>query len=120
MLNDHPEMSPKAKEILFSDSVLILTQVIAEAIYVLGGVYKTERPDITAALHKIAAIPTVQIENRQVVMLAVGEYGESKLDFVDELLYAHNQMMGYSVETFDKALNYKLESAESKPKTDEE
>jgi predicted nucleic-acid-binding protein len=94
--------------------VLVLTQVIAEAIYVLGGVYKIGRPDIAAAFHKIAAIPTVQLENREIVLLAVDEYGQSNLDFVDVLLYVYNRVVGYPVESFDKDSNRKLMSGDSK------
>ena len=116
LLNDHPEMSSKAKEIIQSDSVLLLTEVVAEVIYVLGGIYKTPRPDIAGALRKVAAIPTVELENREILLQAIDEYGGSRLDFVDEILYAHNQALGYPVETFDKDLNRKLASA--KPQAD--
>ena len=114
LLNDHHEMSPKAKEILFSDSVLVLTQVVAEVVYVLDGVYKIGRPDITAALRKVSVIPTVQIECRDIVLSALDEYSKSNLDFVDELLYAHSQATGYPVQSFDKALNRKLALADGK------
>ena len=40
LLNDHPEMSAKAMTIMLDSEVLLLTQVVAEAVYVLGGVYK--------------------------------------------------------------------------------
>ncbi len=104
LLNDHAEMSVKAKDILTGGPVHILTQVVAETIYVLGGVYGVKRPDITAALHKVIALPTVQLENSEVVIMAIDEFAASKLDFVDLLLYANHQITGLPVETFDKAL----------------
>jgi hypothetical protein len=35
--------------------------------------------------------------------------GESNLDFVDELLYAHSKIRGETVKTFDIRLNKKIE-----------
>jgi predicted nucleic-acid-binding protein len=104
LLNDHAEMSVRARDILNGGPVLILTQVVAETIYVLGGVYGIERPDITAALQKVIALPTVQLENSDTVIIAIDEFAASKLDFVDLLLYANHQITGQPVETFDKAL----------------
>ena len=108
LMNDHAEMSAKAKEILLNQPTMILTQVVAEAIYVLGGVYKAPRPEIAAALHKVFALPNARLENSEVVSLAVDEFGASKLDFVDLLLFAHHQITGQDVETFDKDLLKKL------------
>ncbi|MDR3046079.1 MAG: hypothetical protein LBU51_00500 [Bacteroidales bacterium] len=39
LFTDNPEMSQKAKDILQNQEVLMLTQVIAETIYVAEGVY---------------------------------------------------------------------------------
>ncbi|MDR2648190.1 MAG: PIN domain-containing protein, partial [Clostridiales bacterium] len=110
LLNDHPEMSAKAKEIMLDDEVLLLAQVVAEAVYVLGGVYKIERPEIADALRTVFSLETVQLENSEIVLLTVDEYAKSKLDFVDLLLFAHHQITGLVVETFDKPLLKKLQS----------
>ena len=112
LLNDHPEMSAKAKEIMLNNTILILTQVIAEVVYVLSGVYNIERVNIATALLKVSEIPNVHLENNDVVLLAMNEFRNSNLDFVDELLYAYHQVYGYPVETFDKKLNRKLNLAQ--------
>jgi predicted nucleic-acid-binding protein len=111
LLNDHPEMSAKAKEIMLNGKVLLLTQVVAETVYVLGGVYKIGRPAIADALRKVFLLETVQLENDEIVLLTVDEYAKSKLDFVDLLLYAHHRVTGFAVETFDKPLLRKLQPA---------
>ena len=111
LLNDHLEMSAKAKEIMMDGEVLLLTQVVAEVVYVLGGVYKIARPEIADALHKVFSLETVRQENGEIVLLTIDEYAKSKLDFVDLLLYAHHQITGLPVETFDKPLLRKLQSA---------
>ncbi|GHV39231.1 hypothetical protein AGMMS49546_10920 [Spirochaetia bacterium] len=43
LFTDNPQMSQKAKDILQNQEVLILTQVIAETIYVAEGVYNATR-----------------------------------------------------------------------------
>lgn len=111
LLNDHPEMSGKSKEILQNDSVMILTQVVAEAVYVLGGVYHSGRAEIAAALHEVFSLENVQIENEEITILAVDEYARSNLDFVDLLLYAHHSVAGLDVKTFDKGLLRKIQSS---------
>jgi predicted nucleic-acid-binding protein len=108
LMNDHPEMSAKARDILRNNPTLILTQVVAETVYVLGGVYKTPRPEISAALRSVFSLPNAELENGEIVSLAVDEYGTSKLDFVDLLLFAHHQITGLDVETFDRGLLKKL------------
>ena len=46
VLNDHPKLSPKTKDAILDNDILILTQVIAEVIYVLKGVYQFAREEI--------------------------------------------------------------------------
>jgi predicted nucleic-acid-binding protein len=38
------------------------------------------------------------------LVIALDKYSQTKLDFVDTLLYAYNQVTGLPVETFDKDL----------------
>lgn len=49
LLGDHPQMSKEAKKII-EDGAFTLPEVLAEVIYVLKGVYKVERPEITKTL----------------------------------------------------------------------
>jgi len=104
ILNDHEEMSLKAKDILWNNKVLLLTQVVAEVIYVLEGVYESTRKKTVEVLRKLFTLPTLLIENENIVTLALEKYAQTKLDFVDALLYAHHKITGLSVETFDKDL----------------
>jgi predicted nucleic-acid-binding protein len=94
---------------LKSGSVRILTQVVAEVIYVLSKIYKINRKEISENLLKIFSLDGVMIENEEIVVFAVAEYGNSKLDFVDELLYAHSKIRGTLVKTFDSGLQEKLD-----------
>jgi predicted nucleic-acid-binding protein len=110
LFTDNPAMSQKAKDILQKQEVLLLTQVIAETIYVAEGVYNATRQEIVDALLAIVALDNVYLEHDDIVMMALNEYAATKLDFVDVLLYAYNQKIGLPVETFDGGLRKKLAS----------
>jgi len=109
LLNDIPEQSEIARSELKKDNVKILTQVVAEVIYVLSKIYKINRKEISENLLKIFSLDGVIVENEEIVVFAVAEYGNSKLDFVDELLYANNKIRGTMVKTFDSSLQEKLD-----------
>jgi len=115
LLNDDEEQAKIAKQELKSGDVKILTQVVAEVIYVLSKVYKIGRKEITENLFNVFFLDGVRVENEEVVFFAVAEYGDSNLDFVDELLYAHSRIRGESVKTFDEKLNKKIESLKNSP-----
>jgi len=109
LLNDIPEQSEIARLELKKDNVKILTQVVAEVIYVLSKIYKINRKEISENLLKIFSLGGVIVENEEIVVFAVAEYGNSKLDFVDELLYANSKIRGTTVKTFDSSLQEKLD-----------
>ena len=115
LLNDIPEQAEIAKRELKNGNVRILTQVIAEVIYVLSKVYKIDRKQISENLLKIFSLESVSVENEEIVVFAVAEYGSSKLDFVDELLYANSRIKGVAVKTFDNSLLEKINSLKCKP-----
>jgi len=109
LLNDIPEQSKIARLVLTSGNVKILTQVIAEVIYVLSKIYKINRKEISENLFKIFSLDGITVENEEIVVFAVAEYGNSKLDFVDELLYANSKIKGVMIKTFDCGLQEKLD-----------
>jgi len=109
LLNDIPKQSEIARSELKSGNVKILTQVVAEVIYVLSKIYKINRNEISENLLKIFSLYGVIVENEEIVVFAVAEYGNSKLDFVDELIYANSKIRGTAVKTFDSSLQEKLD-----------
>ncbi|GHV77376.1 hypothetical protein AGMMS49942_21970 [Spirochaetia bacterium] len=69
LFKDNPEMSQKAKNILRNQDVLILTQVIAETIYVAEGVYNATRQEIVDALLDIFTFDNVYLEHDVIVTI---------------------------------------------------
>jgi len=52
VLNDHPELSPKAREIIDMHIVEVPIEVLCEVIYVLAGHYKIDRKSISTELQR--------------------------------------------------------------------
>ena len=102
ILNDNADLADKAAKFISEGNVLITNEVIAEVVFVLSGrIYKIERNRIKSAL--IAFLDEVDSQN-EVIRKALDAYGETKLDFVDCLLYAYNKLNSDEICTFDQEL----------------
>ena len=102
LLNDHETMSQQAREVIESGAYTT-TEVLAEVVYVLKGVYKAERTEIQEWLEVL--LEELMLENKQSILYALKVYAETSLDFVDCLLIGYNRILGRKVFTFDKKLN---------------
>ena len=110
LLDDIPEQAEKAANIL-SLGAFVTTEVFAEVVYVLGGIYKMPRTEICRLLTGVVNI--VHCDKADVVKTGLAIFGRSKLDFVDCILAAHHQMQGVAIETFDKDLLKELKRIDS-------
>jgi len=106
LLNDNEEQAEKAKEIILSGKCILLSEVLAEVVYVLSNVYEVSRSDVSASVKKL--LPRIYIENYPVIEKALDNYEFTKLDFVDCILLAYNRIEGSQIFTFDKDLSKKL------------
>ena len=107
LLNDHPEMSRRAKEVI-SEGASTTVEVLAEVVYVLHGVYKADRSSIVAALRDL--LDDILVANRASILYALQVYNETSLDFVDCVLLGYNRIEGHKIFTFDRKLNRILEA----------
>lgn len=107
LLGDHPQMSEEAREII-EEGAFTLPEVIAEVVYVLKGVYKIEREEISNTLKDF--LDEVGVETQAVICEALTLYAETSLDFVDCILIARNHLLGETVASFDKKLNNMLKT----------
>jgi len=104
LLDDHPELSPRAAEIIDSETVVVSTEVLCEVVYVLTGVYDVPREEIRDTLQRFARHPTANMPEQRVICHALETYAKKTIDFVDTLLLAHHELHGDTVETFDRKL----------------
>ena len=81
-------------------------EVLAEVVYVLKGVYNTERSDIADNL--VTVLDHVTIENKDAMLETINIYRSTSLDFVDCILIGRNHILGDEVISFDKKLNKRL------------
>lgn len=110
LMHDDEEMYKKAAKIIkMSPNVPLL--VLSEVIYVLKGIYRIPREEITNSL--IALSNETIYEDNDLVLLALNIFKKYNLDFVDCYLFARKQLYDDEVITFDKKLNNKLASKQN-------
>ena len=107
LLDDDSQMAETAQAAI-QEGAFTIPSVIAEVVYVLSGVYRTERSKIASVLVRL--LDEVSIEDKDVVDYGLTLYGKTKLDFVDCLLIARNRVLGDEVLTFDKKMSRWLTS----------
>ena len=110
LLNDDQVMADRAEAYLDAGTVTVTTEVIAEVVYVLKGVYAMKRDEIAETVKGFLKL--VSCQEPAVLDLALDTYGERSLDFVDCVLYGYHAVKGAEIATFDKKL-LKLLSASS-------
>ena len=94
------------ENLLNTQEVFLLHEVLCEMVYVLDGVYKTSRKDINKQLS--ALLDFVTIEDSDVMKNALQFYADTRLDFVDCILLSYFKTNNIQVATFDKKLKNKM------------
>ena len=107
LLNDHEEMSIKAKNLISSGTVYTKPEVISEVIYVLKGVYSVSRNEIRSFIYTL--LNDIYCDEASCIQYAMDIYAEISLDFVDCLLIAYHKINKENIFSFDKKLNKQLE-----------
>ena len=105
ILNDCPEMTAKAAEIIDAGAYT-KPEILAEVVYVLQKVYSVQRPEIRNMLNKILEV--VSCTEKECVIFAMDLYASVSLDFVDCLLIAYHKVNNENIFSFDKKLNKHL------------
>lgn len=106
ILNDIPKQHDKVKEYIRSRPVAVRYEVIAEAVFVLESFYKMPRGDIADVMNKFLSTKNVNSHYPTVLLAALTLYAtKKKLDIIDCMLCAFNNINGWDVLTFDKDMN---------------
>lgn len=90
-----------------TDGCSTTPEVIAEVVYVLGGVYGMPREEVSWIIHCV--LLDVRVENVKALRYALGVFNLTSLDFVDCLLIAYHKVLGMDILSFDRKLNSNLE-----------
>jgi predicted nucleic-acid-binding protein len=110
ILNDHPELSERAAEVLEQNEAFLPAEVVCEVVYVLQKVYSVPRKQIQARLCALLDEHLITVERTEVLRQALVVYCTKNLDIVDALLWAYHNVDHYQVVTFDAQLSKLLET----------
>lgn len=108
LLDDDPVLSAQAR-VYIDDEVKNQTgvEVVAEAVYVLMGVYDVPRKEISAVLRRLFNAEGWLMDHKGAVIRGLELFGESSLDFVDAWLVALKRVEGTEILSFDRAVRRK-------------
>ena len=104
ILNDNQELAGLARQIIETGAVEAKTEVIAEAVYVLKGVYGATPVEISAALTVFIEYSGILVEDKAMLVKALELFGSQNLGFVDCILAACAATNDARIHTFDKKL----------------
>ena len=107
-MNDSKDMSKKAAQIIESENILLLSEVIAEVVYVLEEVYNLDKNKISNTILELIGYDNIKIKEEELIINSLKKYKEVNLDFVDCILYSYNQIKKFDVFSFDKKLNREM------------
>jgi predicted nucleic-acid-binding protein len=104
VLNDHAELSVKAREIIDRNIVEMPIEVLCEAVYVLAGHYEIDRQSISTGLTRFFEQTGCILPHREAVLRGLEYYGQNSLDFVDCILAGYAEVENDEIYTFDVKL----------------
>jgi predicted nucleic-acid-binding protein len=82
-------------------TLVVLSAVLAECVFVLESFYKKPREPVAQALITLISSPHIEIEGLAVHLDALNRYRRSKVHFVDCLIAAHASDARIPIATFD-------------------
>ncbi|UVK44330.1 type II toxin-antitoxin system VapC family toxin [Mesorhizobium sp. AR07] len=84
LTGDHPEQSPRARQLIDGQPVFVATTVILEAEWVLRSAYGYGQAEIVRGLRAFGGLPTVEMEDAATVSSAL-DLAQTGMDFADAL-----------------------------------
>jgi predicted nucleic-acid-binding protein len=104
ILEDHAELSLKAKNFISDNAVETPIEVLCEVVFVLTRVYGIARKDIADTLLDFYENTNCILPHREAVIKGIEYFGNQNLDFVDCILAGYYEAEDIAVKTFDKKL----------------
>ena len=104
ILNDHAELSLRAKKLIDENTIETPIEVLCEVVFVLNRVYKVNRKDIADTLLDFYSSTNCILAHREAVISGIKYYGEKGFDFVDCILAGYYEIENIAIHTFDEKL----------------
>ncbi len=113
LLRDNEEQFAEATDFfekvrVGKELALIAESVLVECLYVLTKHYKVPRAEAAASLKGILLYKGIVDSNRELLTNVLMLFAESTLDPVDCIILQMNALEGYTVRTFDKAMQKRI------------
>ncbi len=103
LLKDNLEMYEISKDCIVNNDCIILTEVLAEVVFVLLKVYRVPKQQISEVLIPVLKYDNIIMNDKNILIHSLEIFKNKNLDFVDCILCANSKK--YTVKTFDKKLN---------------
>jgi len=104
VLDDHAELSPKAKMLIGENIVETPIEALCEVVFVLSRIYGIARKDIADTLLNFYENTNCLLPHREAVIRGIKYFGEKNLGFVDCILAGYCEVENTIVHTFDVKL----------------
>ena len=109
VLQDDEEAANIVEDQMARHECLIFPEVVAEIVYVLFKVYRTDRKEIQQLVSAVLEHENAKVPYREVVEKALYYFAETRFDFIDCLMIGYATVEGHQIFTFDKKLKNRLE-----------
>ena len=113
LLNDHRQLSEKAARIIENNHLHISFEVIAEIVYVLMGVYKVTRTEISKTMTEFLQANSISTDDDAVAAAALELLASKKIDFVDAILCAYHNIREDTIFTLDRTIKKLMKEQKS-------
>jgi len=110
ILEDHAELSPKARTLIDENIIETPIEVLCEVVFVLMRVYGITRKNIANTLLEFYESTNCILQHKEAVIKGVKYFGEKNLDFVDCILAGYYEVENITIQTFDSKLDKFLSS----------
>jgi len=110
LLQDCEQFIIQSKEYIENNKTYIRNEVFAEVVYILSKTYQVPRSEIVNILKELLSVNDIEVDSKEVIILAFEIFQTKNIDFVDSLLCAYSKLLKIHVVSFDEKLNKCLNS----------
>lgn len=111
---DHPQLSPKAREIFLkaqkSEIRIYLDEIIvAEAVWLLSSFYKLKKADISFQLQELISQEWIVNPRKKIILDSLSLYSDSNLHYIDCWINCVSKSVSGELKSFDKKLEREVD-----------
>jgi len=105
LLEDIPNLFIQSKGLIENDAIYLPFEVLSEIVYVLEKVYTVSREEISGSLINLLKYQNISTYDLVIADHALKTYSDTKLDFIDTLLYGYHKVRNFEIVSYDRKLN---------------